>query len=77
MSNPDYLLAPEAQEYLRLPTLAALYATARRGNIAYSQPSGRKMYFKKSDLDAFLARGRRAANYELADKADAILAARA
>jgi len=46
------------------------------GKIAYYKPTGGKLYFLKEDLDAYIRRNRRAADYELRDRADTLLNAR-
>ncbi len=53
-----------------------LYKLMHLGKIAYFRPTEGKAVFLEADLRAFMLRGRRSADFELADKADAILAGR-
>jgi excisionase family DNA binding protein len=62
----------EAAVYLGLSS-AFLYKLTSQGKIPHYKPANGKLYFKLEDLDGYLYRNRRAADYELADKADAIL----
>ena len=50
-----------------------LYKLIHLGRIACYKPEGGKVVFKQEDLEAFIFRGRKAADYELADCADALL----
>ena len=58
----------EAAEYLGV-SKQALYQYMNRGHIAYSRPTKGRASFLKSDLDAFLNRGRRDASYESTERA--------
>lgn len=51
-----------------------LYKLMSQGRIPYYRPTNGKAFFLQEDLEAFLLRGRRAADYELAAQADATLA---
>jgi excisionase family DNA binding protein len=62
----------EAAIYLGLSP-GFLYKLTSQGRIAHFKPAGGKLYFKLEDLDGYLFRNRRAADYELADKADEVL----
>jgi excisionase family DNA binding protein len=62
----------EAAHYLGL-SRSFLYKLTSQGKIAHFKPAGGKLYFKLEDLDGYLFRGRRAADYELAKKADAVV----
>jgi excisionase family DNA binding protein len=62
----------EAALYLDL-SRSFLYKLTSQGKIAHFKPTGGKLYFKLADLDGYLFRGRRAADYELAEKADAVV----
>jgi excisionase family DNA binding protein len=66
------LTLSEAAAYLGLAR-SFLYKLTSQGKIAHFKPAGGKLYFKLEDLDGYLYRGRRAADYELADKADSVL----
>ena len=54
-------------------TKTYLYKLVYMKRIAYFKPTGGKLYFRKEDLDAFIFRGRRAADYELVDQAEDLL----
>ena len=51
-----------------------LYKLMHLGKIPYYKPTGGRAFFKQDELDAFLFRNRHAADYELAERADGILA---
>jgi len=50
-----------------------LYKLTSEGRIPHYKPQGGKVFFALADLQAFLARGRIAADYELDAEADARL----
>jgi excisionase family DNA binding protein len=50
-----------------------LYKLIHLGKIPYYKPEGGRVFFKQEDLEAFVFRGRRSADYELSDKADSLL----
>jgi len=52
---------------------AYLYKLVHLGKISCYKPEGGKVFFKQEDLERFIFRGRRAANYELADRAEGLL----
>ena len=62
-----------ASEYTGLK-VSYLHKLCHLGKIPHYRPNGGRVYFLEEDLEAFLLRGRRAADYELGDRADAILA---
>jgi excisionase family DNA binding protein len=62
----------EAAVYLGLRR-AFLYKLTSQGKIPHFKPANGKLYFTLEDLDGYLYRNRRAADYELAEKADAIV----
>jgi excisionase family DNA binding protein len=70
-SGAPYTL-PEAAEYLGL-SRGFLYKLTCTGRISFYKPAGGKIYFTKADLDGYLYRNRRAADYELAERAEAAL----
>jgi excisionase family DNA binding protein len=74
MPDPIFTVAEAAALLKR--SVSALYQLMSRGRISYTRPSGGKAYFRQSDLDRFLAQGRHAASFEIADRADAALNAR-
>jgi excisionase family DNA binding protein len=49
----DWLTAVEAADYLRLPSVAALYQRVARGQIKAFR-LGRQMRFRRRDLDALM-----------------------
>jgi len=50
-----------------------LYKLIHTHAITFYKPNGGKIFFDKDELDAWLSRGRVAASYELAGKANDIL----
>jgi excisionase family DNA binding protein len=54
-NNNDYLNAIEAAEYLGL-SINTIYGMTSRRIIRFSKPNGSKIYFAKSDLDAWLSK---------------------
>jgi excisionase family DNA binding protein len=73
-SDPVFSVV-EAASYLKR-SVRGLYQLMSRGRVSYTRPAGGRAYFRQSDLDAFLAQGRHAASFEIADRADAALNAR-
>ena len=51
-----------------------LYKLMCQGRVPYYRPTGGRAVFNPDEIRAFMSRGRRSADYELADRADAILA---
>jgi excisionase family DNA binding protein len=68
----DRLSISEAVAFTRY-TKAYLYKLTSKGKIPYYKPLGGRIFFKKEELEAFLNRGRRAADYELTEKAEAFV----
>src|ERR1051326_7534775 len=62
----------EAKAYLKI-SKSHLYQLTSRGLIAHYKPAGKKIYFRKEDLDAYLLRNRRAAAEEIETAAEHIL----
>lgn len=58
----------EAARYLNL-SKAFLYKLTSENRIAFFRPNGKKIFFLKSDLDAFLLRNRSACREELQEVA--------
>ena len=54
----------EAAEYTKY-TVRYLYKLTSERRIPYYKPMGGRVFFKREDLDAFMMRGRVAADYEL------------
>jgi len=51
-----------------------LYKLIHLGKIPCYKPEGGRVFFKQNELEQFIFRGRKAADYELAEQADALLA---
>lgn len=66
-----FLSLAEAADLLGY-TRSYVYKLAERGQIPSLKPRGR-LRFARKDLEDFLLRGRRAANYELTEDADRVL----
>ena len=75
-SAQEYLSTDEAAIYVKR-TKGSFYKLMFYHRIPYTRPFNGKAYFLRSDLDAYLAMGRRATAAELADRADELLAKRA
>ena len=58
----------EASEYLGV-SKSHLYKLTSKNLIVHFKPAGKKIYFKKSDLNAYLFRNRKASEIELDQKA--------
>ena len=54
----------EAADYVHV-SKSHIYQLTSKGLIAHFKPAGKKIFFKKSDLDAYLLRNRRASESEL------------
>jgi excisionase family DNA binding protein len=50
-----------------------IYDLVRRNEIPCHKPTGRRVFFKRGELDEFMARGKRDAGYEVLDKAAEIV----
>jgi len=64
--EPRPLSLPEAAEYMSL-SRSRLYFLTSQNLISHFKPTGKKIYFKKSDLDSFLLRNRVSTRQELAE----------
>ena len=62
------LTLPEAAEYLGV-SKSHLYKLTFQHLITHFKPNGKKIYFKKSDLNKYLFRNRKASDMELEQKA--------
>jgi excisionase family DNA binding protein len=71
MEERKYLTTKEAAEYLRIK-LSYCYKLVCLGKIPNYKPAGR-VYFLLEELDEYIRRGRRAADYELSEEAERIL----
>ena len=63
---------PEAATYLRVAP-SYLRKLCQRRRIAFSKPTGGKLVFLRSDLEAFLVQGRHSADFEDHEEATAWL----
>jgi predicted DNA-binding transcriptional regulator AlpA len=52
---------------------AHIYRLIRLNEFPNHKPTGGRLFFFESELYDFIVRGRRAPNYEISEKADAIL----
>jgi excisionase family DNA binding protein len=68
----EALTIEEASEYTGLSS-GTLYVLTHDRKIPSYKPLGKKIYFKRSELDAFMFRNKRLADYEVSEQADAIL----
>ena len=50
-----------------------IYKMMHLGRIPYYRPNAGKAFFVQAELETFMLRGRRSADYELAARADALL----
>jgi excisionase family DNA binding protein len=62
----------EAAAYLGISKYY-LYQLAEKSRIASYKPTGGRIFFRRDDLERFLFNGRRAARFELEQKAETIL----
>jgi excisionase family DNA binding protein len=68
----EVLDVEEAAEYTGL-SVGTLYGLTHRKRIPFYKPLYKKLYFKRSELEAFIFRNKQSADYEIAEQADAIL----
>ena len=61
----------EAAQYLH-PKPSYLYQLVSKGRITYSKPNGGRVLFRRSDLDRFVERGLRRADYDLHAEAERV-----
>jgi excisionase family DNA binding protein len=62
----------EAAEFLGLST-NYIYKMISRGKIPCYKPLGKRVFFKAEELEAFIFRGKRSADFELSDAADQLV----
>lgn len=65
----------DACRYLKI-SKSYLYKLTSKNQISYWQPGGKKIYFNKSDLDAFIFRNRQHSDYELEAQANSFVSRR-
>ena len=64
----DFITFETACEYLGV-TSSQMYQFTHRKQIPYYRPTGRRLYFLKSDLNAFISSNRIATAAEIEEKA--------
>ena len=69
MTEKTYMNFDEAAEYLGVAK-TSLYNKCYRKQIPHYKPSGGKLYFLRSELDAWIASGRVAARNEIKTQAN-------
>jgi excisionase family DNA binding protein len=69
MTEKTYMNFDEAAEYLGVAK-TSLYNKCYRKQIPHYKPSGGKLYFLRSELDAWIAAGRVAARNEIKTQAN-------
>ena len=67
----DTLDIIEAAAYLHFKP-SYLYQLVSKGQISFSKPTNGKVLFLREDLEEFVRRGRRPADFEVSDRADRI-----
>ncbi len=60
----EYLTMKEAAEYLQLSE-SFLYKLKGEEGLTYYKPGGKKIYFKKSDLDSWVEKGKVDCDFEI------------
>jgi excisionase family DNA binding protein len=65
----------EAAEFLGLKP-SYVYNLCHYGKLAYFKPGGKKVVFKQSDLENYLYRNRRSADFELEEQAEDLVRGR-
>ena len=72
MIEKEFLTTKEAAAYLGM-ALSYLYNLTSKKSIPFYTPTGKKIYFKKSELDEWMNRGRVATNEENESRAQSSL----
>jgi excisionase family DNA binding protein len=72
LNNKEPLTLEEAQVFTGL-SRSALYHLVNKYKIPCYKPFGRRIYFRRSELEAFLFRNRHATNQEISDETNKIL----
>jgi excisionase family DNA binding protein len=68
VNTKEVLNLNEACRYLEL-SQSHLYKLTSTGSIPYYKPNGKKLYFKRAELDAWLLRNRYASHEEISGQA--------
>ena len=72
MIEKEFLTTKETAAYLGM-ALSYLYKLTSKKSIPFYTPTGKKIYFKKSELDEWMNRGRVATNEENESRAQSSL----
>lgn len=72
LTTKEFLDLNEASIYMKL-SKSALYKLTSRGEIAYYQPGGKKIFFYKTDLHEWIKKGKVQSNSDLEDEVDSYL----
>jgi excisionase family DNA binding protein len=73
--HPDLLSVEMTTQYTGY-SRSYIYKLVHWNKIPCHKPTGGRLFFKKSELEDFLLRGKKAADYEISNKADEILNSR-
>lgn len=68
----DYLDINETSKYLRLSE-SALYKMTSRNEIPFYKPGGKKIFFKRSELNKWIESGKKESNGEVVDNIETYL----
>lgn len=68
INQKEVLNMVEASKYLEL-SVSHLYKLTSAGSIPFYKPNGKKLYFKRTELDAWLLRNRSASKDEIEQEA--------
>lgn len=63
----EFLTLEETAEYLNL-SKSALYKLTGRKEIPFYNPGGKKIYFKRTDLDAWITQGKSVSDVEIEEE---------
>lgn len=72
LNNKTILDLDELARYANLST-SHLYKLTSSGDIPYYKPTGKKIYFKKSEIDSWLLRNKNRSHDEIDDLAETYL----
>ncbi len=70
IATKEVLTADEAARYMGVK-VNYLYKLTHRGEIAHYKPNGKMVYFKRTEIEAWLTSNRVSTSAELSDKANA------
>ena len=72
INQKEVLNMVEASKYLEL-SVSHLYKLTSAGTIPYYKPNGKKLYFKRQEIDAWLLSNKQASNDEIEQQANEYL----